>query len=151
LVKADATTTTDVNKSKQRVQKGIMKNRIIHMMETAGFQWLTPAVRLAAGERPREQLIDLFKFIGLPLIGWAGQAFSSYKWQLLGQEIDRQLENDRVFRQELIAEENELRRRLGLPPLSAPATKLPAPYEVAAASTSVILEAERRAAEISAA
>ncbi len=71
LVKADATTTTDVNESKQREQKGIMKNRIIHMMETAGFQWLTPAVRLVAGESPREQLIDLFKFIGLPLIAIA--------------------------------------------------------------------------------
>lgn len=71
LVKADATITTDVNESHKREKKGIMKNRIIHMMETAGFQWLTPAVRLAAGESPREQLIDLFKFIGLPVIAIA--------------------------------------------------------------------------------
>lgn len=71
LVKADATITTDVNESHKREKKGIMKNRIIHVMETAGFQWLTPAVRLAAGENPREQLIDLFKFIGLPVIAIA--------------------------------------------------------------------------------
>ncbi len=58
-----------------------MKNRIIHVMDTVGFQWLTPAVRLVTGENPREQLVDIFKFIGLPVIAiimflllWGGLA-----------------------------------------------------------------------------
>lgn len=50
-------------------------------MDTVGFQWLTPAVRLVTGENPREQLVDIFKFIGLPVIAiimflllWGGLA-----------------------------------------------------------------------------
>lgn len=50
-------------------------------MDTVGFQWLTPAVRLATGENPREQLVDIFKCIGLPVIAiimflllWGGLA-----------------------------------------------------------------------------
>lgn len=80
LVTANATTTANAGKSSKR-EKGVMKNRIIRVMDTAGFQWLTPAVRLAAGESPREQLVDLFKFIGLPIIAiilflllWGGVA-----------------------------------------------------------------------------
>lgn len=71
LVTSGTATATSVTESKKRDKKGIMKNKIIHTMETVGFQWLTPAVRLASGENPREQLVDLFKFIGLPVIAFA--------------------------------------------------------------------------------
>ncbi len=75
---ASASANTNENVTRE---KGIMKNKIIQIIETAGFQWLIPAVRLVSGESPREQLIDLFKFIGLPVIAlgifllmWGGVA-----------------------------------------------------------------------------
>ena len=56
-------------------------SRIIHYMEMTGFTWLVPVVRLAKGENRREQMVDLFNLVGLPLIAiglflllWAGAA-----------------------------------------------------------------------------
>ena len=58
-----------------------MKNKIIAFLDNIGFSWLSPAVRLATGESPAEQLSELFRTVGLPLIAivaflmaWAGIA-----------------------------------------------------------------------------
>ena len=58
-----------------------MKNKIIALLDNIGFSWLSPAVRLATGENPGEQLSELFRNVGLPLIAvlaflmaWAGIA-----------------------------------------------------------------------------
>ena len=56
-------------------------SRFIHYMEMTGFHWLVPVVRLVKGENRKEQALDLFNQIGLPLIAigiflllWAGGA-----------------------------------------------------------------------------
>jgi len=71
--------TPDKPKTKQKTRA--MKAKLIHIMDTTGFQWLTPVVKLATGEDPKEQLTDIFKFIGLPIIAivaflliWGGLA-----------------------------------------------------------------------------
>jgi len=45
-----------------------MKNKIINFLETIGFSWAVPVVKLAAGENPKEQGNELFQLLGLPLI-----------------------------------------------------------------------------------
>ena len=49
----------------------IMKAKIINFLETTGFTWSVPMVKLATGENPREQLQDLFSLLGLPIIAVA--------------------------------------------------------------------------------
>ena len=46
----------------------IMKAKIINFLETTGFTWSVPMVKLATGENPREQLQDIFSLLGLPII-----------------------------------------------------------------------------------
>jgi len=45
-----------------------MKDKIISMLELSGFTWFIPLVKLATGEPPLQQLQDLFKMIGLPML-----------------------------------------------------------------------------------
>lgn len=58
-----------------------MKNKVITFLDNIGLSWLSPAVRLSTGESPAEQLSELFRTVGLPLIAvavfllaWAGVA-----------------------------------------------------------------------------
>jgi len=58
-----------------------MKNRMINFLEVIGLSWATPVVRLATWESPKEQAMELFRFIGLPVIAlviflgaWSGVA-----------------------------------------------------------------------------
>jgi len=58
-----------------------MKNKVINFFEVIGLNWATPMVRLAAWESPKEQAMELFRFIGLPVIAlvvflgaWSGVA-----------------------------------------------------------------------------
>ncbi|WP_455366177.1 ABC transporter permease [Kaarinaea lacus] len=58
-----------------------MKNKIINFFEVVGLSWATPVVRLATWESPKEQAMELFRFIGLPVIAlviflgaWSGVA-----------------------------------------------------------------------------
>jgi len=68
-------------KPKAVKKSGMMKAKIIHAMETIGLAWLTPIVKLATGENPKEQFVDIFRLIGLPVIAivaflliWGGLA-----------------------------------------------------------------------------
>jgi nitrate/nitrite transport system permease protein len=58
-----------------------LRTRIAAFLELVGFRWMAPLFRLATGENPREQLADLFRSLGLPLIAvalfllaWQGMA-----------------------------------------------------------------------------
>lgn len=58
-----------------------MKNRIINVLEIIGLAWATPMVRLATWDSPKEQAMELFRYIGLPMIAlviflgaWSGVA-----------------------------------------------------------------------------
>jgi nitrate/nitrite transport system permease protein len=55
--------------------------KIISYLEMAGFSWLVPVIRLLRGQNPKEQLMDLFNQVGLPVLAillflllWAGAA-----------------------------------------------------------------------------
>jgi nitrate/nitrite transport system permease protein len=45
-----------------------MKDKIIKSLELSGFTWFIPLVKLVAGESPKQQLQDLAKMIGIPLL-----------------------------------------------------------------------------------
>lgn len=58
-----------------------MKNRIINFLELIGLAWATPMVRLATWDSPKEQAMELFRYVGLPMIAlliflgaWSGVA-----------------------------------------------------------------------------
>ncbi|KPJ95250.1 MAG: nitrate ABC transporter permease [Gammaproteobacteria bacterium SG8_15] len=58
-----------------------MKNKIISFLEVIGLSWATPVVRLATWDSPKEQAMELFRYIGLPMIAlmmflgaWSGVA-----------------------------------------------------------------------------
>lgn len=58
-----------------------IKNRIINALEFSGFSWLVPLVRLASGDNPKEQIVELVRGIALPLLAiviflglWAASA-----------------------------------------------------------------------------
>jgi nitrate/nitrite transport system permease protein len=45
-----------------------MKDKIISMLELTGFTWFIPLVKLVSGESPKQQLQDLVKMIGIPML-----------------------------------------------------------------------------------
>ncbi|MCC5808110.1 MAG: ABC transporter permease [Opitutales bacterium] len=45
-----------------------MLHKITHILDKAGLAWISPVVRLCAGENPREQGRQIFRLIGVPLI-----------------------------------------------------------------------------------
>lgn len=45
-----------------------MKDKIINGLELSGLDWFIPLVRLAAGESPRQQLQNLIKMVGIPML-----------------------------------------------------------------------------------
>ena len=58
-----------------------MKIKIINALEMTGFSWLVPVVRISTGENQREQVDEIIRVIGLPLVAiliflflWAGLA-----------------------------------------------------------------------------
>ncbi|MBD2859114.1 ABC transporter permease [Spongiibacter sp. KMU-158] len=60
----------------------------IRYMNLAGFSWLTPVVRLAMGENPREQAQEIARRIGLPLA--AILMFLAF-WSTAAAQIDTSL------------------------------------------------------------
>ena len=59
----------------------IIKDKLIHFFDMVGLTWATPVVKLSTGEAPKEQLFELSRIIGLPLlailiflIGWSAIA-----------------------------------------------------------------------------
>lgn len=45
-----------------------MKDKIINILELTGFTWFIPLVKLVTGESPQQQLQDLVKMVGIPLL-----------------------------------------------------------------------------------
>ncbi len=45
-----------------------MKDKIINGLELSGFTWFIPLVKLVAGESPKQQLQDLVKMVGIPML-----------------------------------------------------------------------------------
>lgn len=45
-----------------------MKDKIISILELTGFTWFIPLVKLVTGESPKQQLQDLLKMIGIPML-----------------------------------------------------------------------------------
>lgn len=45
-----------------------MKDKIINTLEISGFTWFIPLVKLLTGESPKQQLQDLLKMVGIPLL-----------------------------------------------------------------------------------
>ena len=45
-----------------------MKDKIISILELTGFTWFIPLVKLVSGESPKQQLQDLVKMIGIPML-----------------------------------------------------------------------------------
>ena len=45
-----------------------MKDKVINFFELIGLTWLTPMVKLSTGEEPKEQLYEMGRLVGLPLL-----------------------------------------------------------------------------------
>ncbi len=48
-----------------------MKNKLIGVLDICGFKWITPVIRIASGEDPKEQFRTLGSSLGIPLVAFA--------------------------------------------------------------------------------
>jgi nitrate/nitrite transport system permease protein len=47
-----------------------MKDKIINVFEVTGFTWFIPLVKLVTGDSPKQQLQDLTKMVGIPVLAF---------------------------------------------------------------------------------
>jgi nitrate/nitrite transport system permease protein len=48
----------------------IMKDRLINLFEVTGFTWFVPLVKLIAGDSPQQQIANLVKMVGIPVLAF---------------------------------------------------------------------------------
>jgi len=48
-----------------------MKDKLIRFFEVTGFTWFIPIVKLLARDNPQQQLTDLIKMVGVPVLAFA--------------------------------------------------------------------------------
>lgn len=65
-----------------------MLNQTVNFLDKAGLNWFVPMVRLAAGEAPREQLREMLRIIGVPLLAFA---IFLVLWATLAQRVQTSL------------------------------------------------------------
>lgn len=65
-----------------------MKEKIIRYLETLGFSWAVPVVRLASGENPKEQANEIMSVIGLPILAFAVFLFA---WSIGASQVKTSL------------------------------------------------------------
>lgn len=63
-------------------------NRVSHWLDALGFGWLTPILRMAAGDNPREQLGELRHLLVLPLVGIGAFLLA---WAVLAPQVQTSL------------------------------------------------------------
>jgi nitrate/nitrite transport system permease protein len=66
----------------------IMKDKLINFFEMLGLTWATPVVKISTGEDPREQLFELGRLIGLPLLAIM---FFLFAWAGIAKQVDTSL------------------------------------------------------------
>jgi nitrate/nitrite transport system permease protein len=64
------------------------KDNLIHFFELIGLTWATPVVKLSTGDDPREQLYELGRLIGLPLLAIG---FFLFAWSAIATQINTSL------------------------------------------------------------
>ena len=69
-------------------EKGKVKKNILSVIETYGFAWMAPLLKLLMGQSPKENLADLARYLGLPLLGIG--AFLGM-WYLAAAQVDTSL------------------------------------------------------------
>lgn len=47
-----------------------MKDKVIGVLDVCGFKWITPFIRIASGEDPKEQMRKLGSTVGIPLVAF---------------------------------------------------------------------------------
>ena len=47
-----------------------MKNKVITILAACGLNWMTPFIRIASGEEPKEQLRQIWMTLGIPLLAF---------------------------------------------------------------------------------
>ena len=57
-----------------------IKYRLLKIIDTAGLSFLSPVVRLAAGEEPRKQLKDIGRWIVVPV---AAMLMFAFLWSVI--------------------------------------------------------------------
>ena len=65
-----------------------MKDKLINFFDLMGLTWATPVVKLSAGEDPKEQLYELGRLIGLPLLAIL---FFLFAWATMASQINTSL------------------------------------------------------------
>ncbi|QCG94226.1 ABC transporter permease [Azospirillum sp. TSA2s] len=60
-------TASDLARAQRKARRAHALNRIAAVLTTVGLGWLAPLLRLAAGENPRQQGIELWRQMGVPL------------------------------------------------------------------------------------
>ena len=65
-------------------KKTNLRNKALKFCQLAGLPVLIPFVRLFAGEEPREQVREILKFVGVPIIA---SLFFIGAWSLASERI----------------------------------------------------------------
>jgi nitrate/nitrite transport system permease protein len=65
-----------------------MKDKLINFFELLGLTWFTPVVKISTGEEPKEQLAELGRVIGLPMLAIV---FFLFAWAGIAKHIDTSL------------------------------------------------------------
>src|SRR5262245_7027884 len=65
-----------------------MKDKVIGVLDLCGFKWVTPFIRMASGEDPREQIRAIGSTVGIPLVAFAVFLGS---WAFIASKIDTSL------------------------------------------------------------
>ena len=47
-----------------------MKDKLIHFFEVTGFTWFVPLIKLGARDNPQQQMVDLVKMVGVPILAF---------------------------------------------------------------------------------
>ncbi|MEP6355343.1 MAG: ABC transporter permease [Hyphomicrobiales bacterium] len=66
---ADTSNTLSAEKTERREKIFTAINKASSWLEALGFSWLTPMLKMAAGDSPKEQLSELKRVLVIPLVG----------------------------------------------------------------------------------
>ncbi|MEQ8504408.1 MAG: ABC transporter permease [Rhodospirillales bacterium] len=66
----------------------ITANRVNNVLTLIGLTWFTPVIRMISGENPRQELVQLWRLLGIPVVAFA--VFLGL-WSHLAQQVETSL------------------------------------------------------------
>ncbi len=88
MANADTASGADLARAERRERLFTRINKASGWLDALGFSWLTPILKIAAGDSPREQLGELKRVLLIPLIGIASFIIL---WAVLAPQVQTSL------------------------------------------------------------